>query len=385
VRLTKERYEELSTMDDGLYDQQYEAGLITPEENAACVRRLRATCLRLEREAAEREEIKRRIAHDAAMRELDSEMELGRLQDVFRRQQAAINEALIDYGVEVAKRGEDPIEAMWERRKEVALLTGLVKRGYLTPPPHPRWTVKGKALAARRELRVSDPPTHQTSVSQKESHVATRCKTQNIYEDDVDDVDDLTDEEDDTTDEAEADEQPPDRKRRKRAGGAPSDDAADEEEEARNPIAKAVADAEARMRHKFKPLKAELEQLRKTAGNAKGADATIRTLRMENTFLRLAADTFHDSAAVFKLADLSKVQVSDDGTITGMQDVVDQLADSHPYLIREPDAIPDEDWQAPDLPSGRPMNGPRRSAGKAGANDTALIKKYPALQHRRGW
>jgi hypothetical protein len=67
-----------------------------------------------------------------------------------------------------------------------------------------------------------------------------------------------------------------------------------------------------------------------------------------------------------------------------MQDIVDQPADSHPYLIREPDAIPDDDWQPPDLPSGRLMNGPRRSVGKAGANDAALIKKYPALQHRRG-
>ena len=63
-------------MDDGLYDEQYAAGLITPEENAACVQRLRATCLRLEREAVDREKIKRRVADDGAMRELDAEMEL---------------------------------------------------------------------------------------------------------------------------------------------------------------------------------------------------------------------------------------------------------------------------------------------------------------------
>ena len=68
---------------------------------------------------------------------------------MIRRQNVAIEEALIDYGVEAAKRGEDPIEAMSERRKEVAVLVELVKRGYLTPPPDSRWTVKGKALAAR--------------------------------------------------------------------------------------------------------------------------------------------------------------------------------------------------------------------------------------------
>ena len=74
---------------------------------------------------------------------------------------------------------------------------------------------------------------------------------------------------------------------------------------------------------------------------------------MENVFLRLAADTFHDSAAAFKLADLSKVTIGDDGTISGMEDVVDQLADSHPYLIRMPDTVTNDDWQPPDLPSGR--------------------------------
>ena len=139
------------------------------------------------------------------------------------------------------------------------------------------------------------------------------------------------------------------------------------------------------MRHKFKPLKAELEQLRKTVGNAKGAEDTIRTLRMENVFLRLAADTFHDSAAAFKLADLSKVEVTDDGTITGMEDVVDQLADSHPYLVRQPDTVA-EDGLAATRPAQRsPDERPTQATRKAEASDAALYKKYPALQRRRGW
>ena len=212
--------------------------------------------------------------------------------------------------------------------------------------------------------------------------MATKRKTQNIYEDEVED---LADEGDDTDSDSEEVEQ-----RRPAADDTGDADDTDRDEadgdDVRDPVARAVAQAEARMRHKFKPLKAELEQLRKTVGNAKGAEDTIRTLRMENVFLRLAADTFHDSAAAFKLADLSKVEVDDDGIITGMEDVVDHLADSHPYLIREPDAVADTDWQPPDLPSGRPMNGPRHNpAVKAAASDAALLRKYPALRRQRGW
>lgn len=210
--------------------------------------------------------------------------------------------------------------------------------------------------------------------------MATKRKAQNMYEDEVDE---LTDEGDEA-DSEEVDQRRPAADDTGDADDTDRDDA--EEEDVRDPVARAVAQAEARMRHKFKPLKAELDQLRKTVGNAKGAEETIRTLRMENVFLRLAADTFHDSAAAFKLADLSKVTIGDDGTITGMEDVVDQLADSHPYLIRTPDTVADTDWQPPDLPSGRPMNGPRHNpAVKAAASDAALYKRYPALQRRRGW
>jgi len=211
-----------------------------------------------------------------------------------------------------------------------------------------------------------------------------RSKAQNIYEDEVDHLED--DDQEDADNGTEGAQPPSSGKRSTTAAedDTPTDDAADEEV-ARDPVARAVAQAEARMRHKFKPLRAELDQLKKIVGNAKGAEETIRTLRMENVFLRLAADTFHDSAAAFKLADLSKVEVGEDGTITGMEDVVDQLADSHPYLIRQPDTVDDDTWDTPDLPSGRPMNGQRKGQGKADPSEAALIRKYPALQRRRGW
>lgn len=214
-------------------------------------------------------------------------------------------------------------------------------------------------------------------------------------------ADDLgdTEEDDDGTEEleseeAEGDQLPTGRKRRKGAGGATGEDDAadedaadsdDEEEEVDDPIARAVARAEARIRHKYlKPLRAEVERLKRDAGNAGAAVETVRSLQLENHFLRLAGATFHDSAAAFKLADTSQVQITDTGKVTGMDAVIDQLMETHPYLVRDADDDEGEDFTSPDLPSGRPMNKQRKPAN-ANANDAALYKRYPALQRRRGW
>jgi len=215
--------------------------------------------------------------------------------------------------------------------------------------------------------------------------------------------DDLSDtEEDDGTEEveseeAEGDQLPPGRKRRKGTGRAASQDIAadeddteaDDEEAVNDPIARAVARAEARMRHQYiKPLKAELARLKQDSGNAGAVVETVRSLQLENHFLRLAGGTFYDSEAAFKLADTSQVQISDAGKVTGMDAVIDQLMQSHPYLVRDDDdtTTEEENYFGAEGASGRPMNSQRGSsaAGK-GSNDAALYKRYPALQRRRGW
>lgn len=181
---------------------------------------------------------------------------------------------------------------------------------------------------------------------------------------------------------------------RSQAGGEGEDSESDQDdqEEVRDPIAKAIADTEARMRTQYiKPLKAELAKLRKDVGNTGAVVGTVRSLRLENEFLRLAGGTFHDAATAFKLADTSKVQLADDGTITGMQEAVDALAEDHPYLVRDELGLEDEDDdlddEVPDLPSGRPMNSQKmgRRVGGPQASDASLYKRYPALQRRRGW
>lgn len=156
----------------------------------------------------------------------------------------------------------------------------------------------------------------------------------------------------------------------------------------KDPIAKAVAAAEARLRHThIKPLRAELAQLRQEAGNTKALLETARSLRMENEFLRFAGGTFHDAGAAFKLADLNGVTLEEDGGVTGMEDAVRAVGESHPYLVRGDlvdDDDNDEDYEFYDTgsASGRPMNGRRKPSTPPRTDDATLLRKYPALRRR---
>lgn len=155
----------------------------------------------------------------------------------------------------------------------------------------------------------------------------------------------------------------------------------------KDPIAKAVAAAEARLRHThIKPLRAELAQLRQEAGNTKALLETARSLRMENEFLRFAGGTFHDAGAAFELADLNGVTLQEDGAVTGMEDAVRAVGESHPYLVRGEldDDDNDEDYEFYDTgsASGRPVNGRRKPFTPARTDDATLLRKYPALRRR---
>lgn len=160
--LTEERYEELSTMDDDLYDQQMQDGRITRAENAACIEAMEANCERLEKQNArtrrendERQEVERRYISELQERSFDLEMQISKLKDEIRRNKKQYEEHLIDYGVEAVKRGEDPIEAIRTRRKEDAFRAALIRNGYLSVDVQGgevvscRWTAKGRRLATR--------------------------------------------------------------------------------------------------------------------------------------------------------------------------------------------------------------------------------------------
>lgn len=161
MELTSERLSALATMDDDVYDRQMYDGLITSDENVACTEWLKREALRLERhvarmsvEAAERREINRRLADQYADQTFAAQMEISRLQDHIRQVKAQNRERLIDYGVEAASRGEDPIEAMKEHALRMAMHWELFQRGYVTAEG--RRTAKGRILFARMKAALAE-------------------------------------------------------------------------------------------------------------------------------------------------------------------------------------------------------------------------------------
>lgn len=161
MQLTSERLAKLATMNDDLYDEQLYEGLITSEENAACTEWLKSEALRLEKHVArmsaaatQRQEIDRRLADRYADQTLAAEMEISRLQDQIRQVKAQNRERLIDYGVEAASRGDDPIEAMNDFALRMAMHWELFQRGYLTEDG--KQTAKGRILFARMKAALAE-------------------------------------------------------------------------------------------------------------------------------------------------------------------------------------------------------------------------------------
>lgn len=113
---------------------------------------------------------------------------------------------------------------------------------------------------------------------------------------------------------------------------------------------------------------------------ADSAVAEASELRMQNAFLIAAVGKVNDLDAAWKLADLTAVQVSDDGAITGLDDVIKTTVERYPYLSPADDDDPEPFVPLPTEPSGRPTNG-RANSGDAAQRTSTLQAKFPALRH----
>jgi hypothetical protein len=124
----------------------------------------------------------------------------------------------------------------------------------------------------------------------------------------------------------------------------------------------------------------ELESARKQIEELQG---TIKSLRLNNTFLTANTHSWHDSEAALDLADskgyLADV-IDDDGEVDkkALGKALDKLAKDKPYLVKPKDKDDDGDGE----PSGH--GGPRRSDNNqdTSARKATLKKRFPALQNR---
>jgi hypothetical protein len=104
-----------------------------------------------------------------------------------------------------------------------------------------------------------------------------------------------------------------------------------------------AANAESAARRKkleaFEAFNDELDHVKAELAAARAESELIRA-NARQTAIRHAVETaaaglnFQDPADAITLADLSTVQVSDDGTVTGAAEAVKALADKRPYLLK---------------------------------------------------
>lgn len=107
------------------------------------------------------------------------------------------------------------------------------------------------------------------------------------------------------------------------------------------------------------------------------AEGDLSQARLENAFLKDNKYKWKDPDAALKLADLSKVEVLEDGTVNGLTAALEALAKSKPYLL-------DEDKNEGE---GTPPKGSTGApAGQRQPNQQSdakrLASRFPALRSR---
>jgi hypothetical protein len=124
-------------------------------------------------------------------------------------------------------------------------------------------------------------------------------------------------------------------------------------------------------------LKRDFEELQRE--NAKFKQL-LQDQAVTNAFLSVHTHEWHDPAAAMKLLARDGIEISDDGTVSGMKDAVKKLADAYPWMLKPKAEAEDEEPGKP--PAGAPpMNG-KPGSDKPDAKKLAV--RFPALRTRTG-
>lgn len=120
---------------------------------------------------------------------------------------------------------------------------------------------------------------------------------------------------------------------------------------------------------------AEAEKARDEALSA------LKQTRLENAFVTDNKYKWKNPRTALKLADLSKVEVDDDGTVRNLTAALDALAKAEPYLLEDTNSDGDGDGDNNGKGStGAPGSGGRQTDTKADAKKFAA--RIPALRTR---
>lgn len=107
----------------------------------------------------------------------------------------------------------------------------------------------------------------------------------------------------------------------------------------------------------------------------------LKQTRIQNAFVTDNTYQWHDPRAALKLADLSSVEIKDDGTVTGLKDALKSVADANPWMLKPKEGGPAAGDAAAAKGSATGVGGAGGNTA-SGADKAGLEKKFPQLKGR---
>lgn len=130
--------------------------------------------------------------------------------------------------------------------------------------------------------------------------------------------------------------------------------------------------------------KPETDLLKKENETLKSTNESLQTdltgARLQIAFLQDNTYEWHNPGRALKLADLSEVEIDDDGKVHGLKAALDALVKTDPYLVKDKTTSKDDKDKTP--PKSTPGQPKRKtnSDDKSKDDRTTMSKKYPGLR-----
>lgn len=137
----------------------------------------------------------------------------------------------------------------------------------------------------------------------------------------------------------------------------------------------------------------EMERLKRdfeeTSAKLAKAEEMLRTVQIQNAFLKDNTYAWHNPETALKLADMSAVNITDDGNVTGLKEALKRLADNNKYLLKEETSAGGDGGQGGANGAGgsaAPFTPPPAGARRDDPNNSKqqMIRRVPALRGRMG-
>lgn len=124
-------------------------------------------------------------------------------------------------------------------------------------------------------------------------------------------------------------------------------------------------------------LKRDLEEAQKALADRETA---IKQERIKNAFVTDNTYEWHNPNAALKLADLSGVEIADDGTVKGLKEALKAVADANPWMLKPKAGTTPPEGGAP--AGGTTGVGGRGNGSASGADKAGIEKRFPQLKGR---